>query len=411
MRNHLHPTMAHASGAQMPVFRSGKLGPLTLHNRVIKAATFEGMTPEGLATDELVEFHRRVAAGGVGMTTVAYLAVSPEGRTHAQQIHLREAAVPGLRRLTDAVHRAGSAASAQIGHAGPVANPASNGLASLAPSPSFNFLGLRPNRAIAADDVRRIIVDHGRAARLAVEAGFDAIEIHVGHNYLISSFLSPRLNRRRDEWGGNLENRARFAREVSRTVREAVDPKVAVTAKLNMSDGVRGGLGVEESIDVARMLAADGALDALVLTGGSSLRNPMYLLRGDAPLREFSATLPPLVRAGFWLFGKRFMPSYPFQEAYFLPYARKFLDAVSLPLVLLGGISTLATMNAAIDAGFSFVAMARALLRDPDFVGKLRASTHQHSTCTHCNRCMPTIYSGTRCVLPSDEPSGVPRAP
>ncbi|HMJ50507.1 MAG TPA: NADH:flavin oxidoreductase [Polyangiaceae bacterium] len=406
MRSELHLMQAEASDVEAPVFRPGKLGPLTLRNRVIKAATFEGMTPAGLVTDELVDFHRRVAAGGVGMTTVAYLAVAPEGRTHAQQIHMREEAVPGLRLLTDAVHQAGCAAAAQIGHAGPVANPASNGSASLAPSTSFNLLGLRLNHVVDDGDIRRIIADHGRAARLAVEAGFDAIEIHLGHNYLISSFLSPRLNRRRDEWGGNLENRARFAREVARTVRHAAGPRVAVTAKLNMSDGVRGGLGVEESIEVARLLAADGALDALVLTGGSSLRNPMYLLRGDAPLHEFSATLPPLVRAGFWLFGKRFMPAYPFKEAYFLPYARRFLDALNLRLVLLGGISTLATMNEAIESGFSFVAMARALLREPDFINKLRAGSREQSTCTHCNRCMPTIYSGTRCVLTSEDQRG-----
>ena len=122
-------------------FHPARLGPLTLRNRVIKAATFEGMTPEGLVTDALIDFHRRVALGGVGMTTVAYLATSPEGRTHAQQIHLRSEAIPGLRRLTDAVHHAGSAVAAQIGHAGPVANPKSNQLPSLSPSRSFNLLG------------------------------------------------------------------------------------------------------------------------------------------------------------------------------------------------------------------------------------------------------------------------------
>ena len=388
-----------ASTAVPPVLRPGKLGPITLRNRVIKAATFEGLTPEGLVTDELVDFHRRVATGGVGMTTVAYLAVSPEGRTHAAQIHLRPEAVPGLRRLTDAVHAAGCAAAAQVGHAGPVANPASNKLESLAPSSSFNALGLRRNRAVDDADIARIIVDHGRAARLAVESGFDSIEVHLGHNYLLSSFLSPRLNRRRDRWGGSLENRARFAREVAKAVRHAAGPTIAITAKFNMSDGVAGGLGIEESIEIARMLAADGALDALVLTGGSSLHNPMYLLRGDAPLHEFRATLPPWLRAAFWLFGRRLMPSYPFQEAYFLPYARKFLGNVDLPLILLGGINTLATMNEAIASGFSFVAMARALLREPDLVNKLRAGTSQESRCTHCNQCIPTIYSGTRCVL------------
>src|SRR5262249_39911273 len=147
--------------------------------------------------------------------------------------------------------------------AGPVANPASNRRPSLAPSRSFNLLGLRRNRVVDDADIARVVADHAQAARLAVDAGFDSIEIHLGHNYLVSAFLSPRLNRRRDSWGGSLENRARFARQAVRAVRDAAGAHVAVTAKLNMTDGVRGGLGVEESLEVARMLEADGALDAL----------------------------------------------------------------------------------------------------------------------------------------------------
>jgi len=384
------------------VFRPARLGPVSLRNRIIKAATFEGMTPEGVVTDALIGFHRRVALGGVGLTTVAYLAVSPEGRTHAEQIHLRPEAVPGLRRLTDAVHAAGSAAAAQIGHAGPVANPKSNRAPSLAPSRSFNLLGFRHNRSVDDAGIARITADHARAARLAVESGFDSIEVHLGHNYLLSAFLSPKLNQRADAWGGVLANRARFARQVVKAVRDAVGASVAVTAKINMSDGVPGGLGIDEAVEFGQMLASDGALDALELTVGSSLSNPMYIFRGDAPVREFGATLPPLLRIGYGLVGKRFMPAYPFHEAYLLPYARKFLSAVNLPLVLLGGITRLETMNAALAEGFSFIAMARALLREPDLVNKLRAAPASESLCTHCNRCLPTIYTGTRCVLLHD---------
>ncbi len=385
-------------------FQPARLGPLILRNRIIKAATFEGMTPAGLATDALIAFHRRVALGGVGMTTVAYLAVSPEGRTHAEQIHLRSEAVPGLRRLTDAVHAAGCAVAAQIGHAGPVANPKSNQLPSLSPSASFNLLGFRRNRIVDNEDIARITDDHARAARLAIEAGFDSIEIHLGHNYLISAFLSPKLNRRTDEWGGTLQNRARFARQVVQAVRGAAGTAVAVTAKINMSDGVPGGFGIDESLEVGQMLASDAALDALELTVGSSLSNPMYIFRGDPPLREFGATLPRLLRIGYGLVGKRFMPAYPFEEAYLLRYARKFLAAVNVPLILLGGITRLETMNNALTEGFSFVAMARALLREPDLVNKLRASPASESLCTHCNRCLPTIYTGTRCVLVQEAP-------
>lgn len=175
------------------VFAPARLGPVELRNRIIKAATFEGATPDTLVTDRLIEFHRRQARGGVGMTTVAYCAVSPEGRTDRHQIWMREEALPGLRRLTDAVHAEGAAVSAQIGHAGPVANAASNRLPALAPGRFPNPLGMRMTRAATVDDLARVVRAHASAARFAVEAGFDAVEIHFGHNYLVSSFLSPRL--------------------------------------------------------------------------------------------------------------------------------------------------------------------------------------------------------------------------
>ncbi|GAB2982641.1 NADH:flavin oxidoreductase [Amycolatopsis acidiphila] len=379
------------------VFAPAQLGPVRLRNRIIKAATFEGATPQALVTDRLIEFHRRPARGGVGMTTVAYCAVSPEGRTDRHQIWMRDEAVPGLRRLTEAVHAEGAAVSAQIGHAGPVANAASNRLPALAPGRFPNPLGTRMTRAATVDDLDRVVRAHAGAARLAVEAGFDAVEIHFGHNYLVSSFLSPRLNRRRDSYGGALENRARLALEIARAVRDAVGDRIAVTAKLNMDDGVPGGFWLDESVRVARWLEADGTVDALELTAGSSLLNPMYLFTGDAPLREFAAQFPPPLRWGVRAAGGAFLRSYPFEEAYLLERARQFRAALDLPLILLGGITRLETMEQALAEGFAFVAMARALLREPDLPLRLRSGAR--SLCVHCNKCMPTIYRGTRCVL------------
>ena len=360
--------------------------------------------PDGLVSDALIDFHRRVASGGAGMTTVAYLAVSPEGRTDRHCIFLRPEALPGLRRLTEAVHEDGAAVAAQIGHAGPVANSRSNKTPSLAPSNGFSPMGTRL-RGVTEHDIARITEDYRNAATMVFDAGFDSIEIHLGHNYLLSAFLSPKLNKRTDQWGGSLENRARFPRRVAEVVREAVGDRIAVTAKLNMADGVPGGFWLDESVEVARMLQADGNLDALELTGGSSLANPMYLFRGEVPLREFAATLPPAIRVGFRLLGKRFMPSYPFEEAFFLPYARQFRDALDMPLILLGGINRLDTIEQAVDNGFDFVAMARALLREPDLVNKMRKGVASESLCIHCNKCMPTIYRGTRCVLVGPKPT------
>lgn len=393
----------HALDSPPDVFAPARLGPVRLRNRTIKAATFEGVTPEGLPTERLIEFHREVAAGGVGMTTLAYCAVAPEGRTDRRQIHMRPSVVPGLRRLTDAVHAEGAAACAQVGHAGPVANPLSNRMPALSPSRKLNPMTMRSTKAATEADIARIIRDHAEAAWTAVESGFDAVELHFGHNYLVSSFLSAKLNRRRDRWGGDLDNRARLARRTAREVRERVGDRIALTAKLNMDDGVRGGLRVAESLEVARMLEDDGAVDALELTAGSSLANPMYLFRGEVPIEEFAAVFDQPLRLGLRLFGRAFLRAYPYRDAYLLPQARRFREALSMPLILLGGITDRTSMDAGMAEGFQFVAMARSLLIEPDLINRIRENPEIRSACTHCNKCMPTIYTGTRCALVADQ--------
>jgi len=385
-------------------FAATTLGPIKLRNRILKAATFEGMAVDGLVTDRLIDFHRTVAAGGVGMTTVAYLAVSPDGQGAPAEIVVRPEAVAGLRRLAEAVHEQGAAVSAQLGHAGPVS--AGTGHTGLSPSRIFSPLAMKFTKAVTEDDITRIIGDFGKAAGLLQEAGFDAVEVHLGHNYLLSAFLSPALNKRTDRWGGTVGNRTEFARQVLREVRSAVGPAMAVIAKLNMVDGIPGGIWLDESLEAAGILESDGVLDALELTGGSSLKNPMYLFRGDAPIQEMAAAFPQPLRAGFKLMGSRFLPSYPFEEAYFLPFARQFREALSMPLVLLGGINRVETVQHAMAEGFEFVAMGRALLREPNLVRRWQQGSASDGLCVHCNKCMPTIYSGTHCVLvaPGDRP-------
>jgi 2,4-dienoyl-CoA reductase-like NADH-dependent reductase (Old Yellow Enzyme family) len=379
-------------------FAPAKLGPVTLRNRIIKAATFEGRTPDALVTDELIAFHRELAAGGVGMTTVAYLAVAPEGRTDRHQIYWRPEALAGLRRLTDAVHAQGAAISAQIGHAGPVANPRSNGVQAIAPSRMFHPLGMQWCQVPGEETIERITQAHADAALMATECGFDAVEVHVGHNYLLSAFLSPKLNRRKDSYGGSLENRARFARAALLAVREAVGDRIAIIAKVNMDDGVGPGLHIDESIQVVRWLEADGSVDAVEMTVGSSLLNPMYLFRGDAPRKEFAAAMPQPVKFGLKIVGKGFLREYPYRDGYLLDKSKQVRATTSLAMVLLGGVTNRAVIDEAMTAGFEFVAMGRALLREPDLVNQMRVAPGKKSLCSHCNRCMPTIYTGTRCV-------------
>ena len=381
-------------------FAPARLGPIDLRNRFIKAATFEGRTPKRVVTPELIEFHRRFAAGGVGMTTVAYCAVTRAGSTDGHQIVLDNAEVGrGLRDLTDAVHAEGAAIAAQIGHAGPVANPMGTKSPALAPSRVFSPLGMRRTHAAAPAAIATIVEQYAHGAGVLRDAGFDAIEVHIGHGYLLSAFLSPKLNKRTDEFGGSLENRARFSLDVVRAVRAAAGRDVAVTAKINMADGVRGGFWLDESIEFARMLEADGSLDALTLTGGSSFENPMYLFRGEAPIAEMAEMFPGILKLAVKLVGGRFFKEYPFEEAYFLPYARQFRAALDMPLVLLGGINRLDTVTHALDEGFAFVQMGRALLREPELLLEMQKDPTRESLCIHCNKCMPTIYTGTHCVI------------
>lgn len=380
-------------------FAPASLGPLTLRNRIIKAATFEGVMRNGAVTDELIEFHRRVAAGGVGMTTVAYCAVSPGGRVQRHTLVMDPTVVPDLKRLTDAVHAEGAAISAQIGHAGLVANTRSNGLPTLAPSTRISAPAMGLVRAASREQLDEVVSDFERSTRVAAEAGFDAVEVHLGHNYLLSSFMSPNLNKRTDGYGGSLGNRVELPRRVLNAVKEAAPPHMAVTAKFNMADGVDAGLWLDESLPMAKLIESDGCLDAMQLTGGSSLLNGMYFFRGDVPLREFRASQPAIVGLGLKFYGPKLFPKYPFEEGFFLPFARQFRDELRIPLVLLGGINRRDTIEGAMAEGFEFVAMARALLREPDLVRRMEADAAHEGRCIHCNKCLPTIYTGTRCVL------------
>lgn len=378
-------------------FAPTTLGPVRLRNHFLKAATFEGMAEDNLVSDRLVEFHRAMSAGGVAMTTVAYLAVSPDGQGAPNEIVVGPQAVAGLRRLAEAVHAEGAAVSAQLGHAGPVA--AGTGHKGLAPSRLFSPMAVRFTKAMDDRDIERVTVDFVEASRRLQDAGFDAIELHLGHNYLLSAFLSPALNKRTDRWGGSVANRTAFARKVTTAVREAVGPHMGILAKLNMEDGYRGGIWLDQSIEAARLLESDGVLDALELTSGSSFRNPMFLFKGDAPVQEMAEAFPQPLKTGFKLLGKRFLPSYPFEEAYFLPQARQFRAALRMPLVLLGGVNRIETARRALAEGFEFVAIGRALLREPDLLRRWQAGDTSESLCVHCNKCMPTIYQGTHCVL------------
>ncbi|ANY22230.1 NADH:flavin oxidoreductase [Gordonia terrae] len=396
--------------AHPDVLSPARLGPVQLRNRTLKAATYENMARNGLVTDPLIDFHVEHARGGVGMTTVAYCAVSPDGRIDQHQILWRPEARPGLQRLTDAVHAVGAAISAQIGHSGPVNNGKETQTKPLAPSRYFNMQFLRTVGAASTEDLERVIRAHGEAATMAIETGFDAVEVHLGHNYLASSFLSPNLNRRTDEYGGSLANRARLGLRILDAVREAAQDRLGIVVKLNMDDGVPGGFWIDEAMQVAQWIESAGSADALEMTAGSSLLNPMYLFKGDAPIHDFAAAMPQPIRAGIKLVGKHVLHEYPYVDGYLMQDAKQIRSAVSMPMILLGGVTNRATMDDAMKSGFDFVAMGRALLREPDLINRIAADPETTSLCNHNNKCMVSIFTSTRCVLRSPHPADVPSA-
>jgi 2,4-dienoyl-CoA reductase-like NADH-dependent reductase (Old Yellow Enzyme family) len=351
------------------------------------------MCPGGAPSDDLISYHRSVARGGIGMTTVAYAAVLEAGRTFSHQLWMRPEIVPGLRSLTEAVHREGAAASIQLGHAGYMSDRKLAGGRAYAPSAVFNLFGLAYPRAMTRDDIARHVEAFARSTALAREAGFDAVEVQAGHGYLISQFLTPLTNRRRDDYGGKLEGRARFLRDVMRAVRAEAGARMAVVVKMNLDDGFPGGNGVDQASEIAKLLEHEGA-DALVLSGGFVSKCPLYLMRGELPLKELLETQPLVNRIGLRLFRRLVVKTYEFSPAFFLEPALRVRPAVELPLVLVGGINSLAAMERALGAGLDFVAMARALIREPDFVQRLERGHATESRCHPCNKCMAYMYAG-----------------
>jgi 2,4-dienoyl-CoA reductase-like NADH-dependent reductase (Old Yellow Enzyme family) len=380
------------------------LGPLTLRNRLTKTATFEGMTAGGRVTDALIDLHAGLARGGIALTTVAYGAVSEGGRTFGEQLLVDDGAIDGLSRLADAVHAGGGAVSLQLSHCGGFRR-LKDGLGARGPSAGWNAYGLLQGvpRVAAMDDrdLDGVVDAFAAAARRCERAGFDAVEVHAGHGYLLSQFLSPALNHRRDDYGGALANRARLAERVVAAVRDAVGGRLAITVKTNLEDGVRGGLGVDEAVEVATRLVAAGA-DGVLPSCGLVQRSPFFLLRGRAPVREMVEAEPSVLqKVALRAAEPILLGSPPYRSTFLLDGALRVRAAVTAPVGLLGGVDGAAAIHRALDHGFDFVAMGRALIADPDLVRRLEQGEAVESRCDHCNACVAEIERGpVRCVLP-----------
>ena len=376
------------------LFTPGKIGPLTLRNRTIRAAAYEGMCPGNAPSEQLFNYHTAVAAGGIGMTNIAYAAVTQSGLSFERQLWMRKEIIPDLRKLTDAIHKEGAAASIQLGHCGNMSHRRICGCTPVGASSGFNLYSPTIVRGLNPSELPAMAKAYGEAVNLAREAGMDAVEIHAGHGYLISQFLSPYTNHRSDEYGGSLTNRMKFMKMCMAEVMKAAGSDMAVTVKVNMRDGFKGGMEIDECLEVARTLQDECGVHALVLSGGFVSRAPMYVMRGTMPIRTLTHYMPwGYLPIGVRMVGKYMIPSVPFKEAYFLEDALKFRKALHMPLIYVGGLIARDKIEEVLNDGFQFVAMARALVNDPGFVNRMKTDEHARVDCGHSNYCVARIYT------------------
>ena len=376
------------------LFTPVTFGPLTLRNRTIRSAAFESMCPGNAPSQMLLDYHRSVAAGGVGMTTVAYAAVTQSGLSFDRQLWLRPEIISGLREVTGAIHTEGAAAGIQIGHCGNMSHKKICGTTPISASTGFNLYSPTFVRGMKREELPEMARAYGRAVHLAREAGFDAVEVHAGHGYLISQFLSPYTNHRKDEYGGSLDNRMRFMRMCLEEVMNAAPATgTSVLVKHNMYDGFKGGIEIPESIEIAREIER-WKVNGIVLSGGFVSKAPMAVMRGLIPIYTMSYYSPLWLRAFIRYCGPFMIRQFPFSECYFLEDAKKFREALQLPLIYVGGLVSREGIERALDSGFELVQMARALVNDPAFVNKLReGDAATRSECDHRNYCIARMYS------------------
>lgn len=379
------------------LFTPYKLGPVTLRNRTIRSAAFESMGKDFGPTQKLKDYHVSVARGGIGMTTLAYASINRSGVSFNSQLWLRPKIVPALRDITDAIHAEGAAAGIQIGHCGNMTHWSTAGCFPVSASNGFNLYSPTFHRRLRRDEIVEMARDFGRAVETAHEAGFDSVEVHAGHGYLISQFLSPYTNHRRDEFGGSLANRMRFMDMCLEEVMQAAARcRMAVLVKHNMEDGFRGGIEIPESIEIAKRIESFG-VDGIVLSSGFVSRAPMAVMRGRIPTKTMGYYMPWKVwpqKIVVSLFGQWMIKQYDFEECFFLENAKRFRRELKCPLVYVGGLVSRRGVERVLDEGFELVQMARALVNDPAFVNRMReGDINTRSGCDHKDYCIARMYS------------------
>lgn len=349
------------------LFEKTTIKNLSLHNRFVRSATWEGMADEhGAPTPELNQLMADLAQGEVGLTISGHAYVSPDGQASPRQLGVHDPELlPELTLMPKAVHAAGGRIALQLAHAG------AYGIApegTIGPSVIAGHEG-KTCREMSKSDIQRIVGAFASGATLAKQAGFDAVQIHAAHGYLLSQFLSPHYNKRQDEYGGSLENRARIVLEVLAAVRQAVGEDYAVLIKLNSDDFIEGGATIEDMLQIAEFLETAG-IDAIEISGGTIWGPSQY-------------------------HAVRFGPEALTLKAYYRKAARLCKAFVRVPVILVGGIRSLDVAEELLTEGAAdYIALCRPLVREPDLIKRWAADDREPSGCQSENACFGPILAG-----------------
>jgi 2,4-dienoyl-CoA reductase-like NADH-dependent reductase (Old Yellow Enzyme family) len=362
------------------LFEPTEIKGLKLANRFVRSATNEGLAEDdGSATPALIDLLVRLARGGVGLIVSGHAYIKPEGQAGPRQLGVyADHLIPGLRELTRAVHKAGGRIVMQLAHAGGFAPAQLTGQTPLAPS-GLEVFSKAPPREMTVADIQETAEAFGRAARRAQEAGFDGVQIHAAHGYLLSQFLSPFFNKRVDDYGGLLGNRYRALGQVLKKVRAAVGNPFPVLVKLNSGDYLEGGLGLEDAGEVARRLQIDG-IDAIEVSGGTFKSGKLSPSRSGLTSED--------------------------KEAYFTEGARAFREKVTVPLLLVGGIRSFAVAERIVEQGVAdYISMSRPFIREPELIRRWLSGDRRPAFCLSDNQCFRTIMSaeGLYCAVERKE--------
>jgi 2,4-dienoyl-CoA reductase-like NADH-dependent reductase (Old Yellow Enzyme family) len=351
------------------LFEESTLKGMQMSNRFVRSATWEGMAAnDGAVTPELVATMNALAEGGVGLIISSHAYVRPEGQATPRQLGVyKDELIPGLQGMAASVHERGGKIVMQLAHAGHFAAEQLIGQPPLVVS-DFEGLAKSPRKEITARDIREIVSAFAEAAGRAKAAGFDGVQIHSAHGYLLSQFLSPAFNRRRDGYGGNVVNRARIHLEIYRAIRGVVGNGYPVLIKMNCKDFSENGLSLDESVQAAGLLA-DAGLDAIEVSGG--------LLTGG----KLSPSRPGINSEE--------------KEAYFSEEVRAFRRAIHIPLILVGGVRSFEVAERLVDNGMAdYVSMSRPLIREPDLINRWKAGDHRKAECKSDNLCFKPGFEG-----------------